>query len=60
MATLRGVDVFSGKRVRKFFRDREPVDPRRPPGADEIDEIYEAAERALPPGSVTPAPGVPV
>ncbi|GLV53044.1 hypothetical protein TBS_36040 [Thermobispora bispora] len=50
--TIRDVDVFSGGFVRKWITKRE-----RSLTADEIDAIYRAAERVLPPRyPVDPAP----
>ncbi|MGH3409378.1 MAG: nuclease-related domain-containing protein [Streptosporangiaceae bacterium] len=49
VATLRDVDVFSGSRIRKFFRRQKRRARGHRLGAEEIDEIYAAAEQALPP-----------
>jgi hypothetical protein len=49
VATLREVDVFSGKRVRKFFRNQNRETRGGHLGDEEIGEIYAAAERVLPP-----------
>jgi len=49
VATLRDVDVFSGSRTRKFFRRQKRLARGHRLRVHEIDEIYEAAERALPP-----------
>jgi hypothetical protein len=49
VATLRGVDVFSGKRVRKFFRNQNRAMRGDHLDEEEIQAVYEAAERALPP-----------
>jgi hypothetical protein len=49
VATLRGVEVFSGKRVRKFFRSQNRATRGQHLDEDQIETIYEAAERALPP-----------
>ena len=49
VATLREVDVFSGKRVRKFFRSQNRATRADHLDTEEIGEIYAAAERALPP-----------
>jgi hypothetical protein len=49
VATLRDVDVFSGSRIRKFFRRQKRQARGHRLGAEEIDEIYAAAEQALPP-----------
>jgi hypothetical protein len=46
---LRGVQVFSGKRVRKFFRTENRAMKGAHLAADVIHEVYEAAERVLPP-----------
>jgi Nuclease-related domain len=48
VATLRGVEVFSGKRVRKFFRSQNRATRGRHLDEHEIAMIYEAAERVLP------------
>lgn len=49
VANLRGVEVFSGKRVRKFFRNQNRVTRGDHLDAEDIRAIYEAAERVLPP-----------
>jgi hypothetical protein len=49
VATLRGVEVFSGKRLRKFFRNQNRVTRGDHLDSEEIHAIYEAAERVLPP-----------
>lgn len=58
VAELRGVDVFSGKKVARYFRQRSKVRRRPRPGtpggapmltADEVEEIARAASRVLPP-----------
>jgi hypothetical protein len=49
VANLRGVEVFSGKRVRKFFRNQNRVTRGDHLDDEEIHDIYEAAERVLPP-----------
>ena len=49
VATLRGVEVFSGKRVRKFFRNQNRAMRGDHLDEEEIQAVYEAAERALPP-----------
>jgi hypothetical protein len=49
VATLRGVEVFSGKRVQKFFRNQNRVSRGDHLDSEEIHAIYEAAERVLPP-----------
>jgi hypothetical protein len=51
VATLRGVEVFSGKRVRKFFRGQNRAARGRHLDQDDVTLIYEAAERALPPAA---------
>jgi Nuclease-related domain len=51
VATLRGVEVFSGKRVRKFFRGQNRAARGKHLDEDDITLIYEAAERALPPAA---------
>jgi Nuclease-related domain len=49
VATLRGVEVFSGKRVRKFFRNQNRATRGDHLDSEEIHAIYDAAERVLPP-----------
>jgi hypothetical protein len=49
VATLRGVEVFSGKRVRKFFRNQNRVTRGDHLDEEEIHAVCEAAERVLPP-----------
>jgi Nuclease-related domain len=51
IATLRGVEVFSGKSIRKFFRKQNKLTRGQHLDEQEISEIYAAAERALPPVS---------
>ena len=46
---LRGVEVFSGKRVRQFFRSQSRAKRSDHLDQAEISEVCEAAERALPP-----------
>ena len=53
VATLRGVDVFAGRSVGKYFRGRNRAS-RSPTGParlnwDEAGEIFHAAQRTLPP-----------
>lgn len=53
VATLRGVDVFSGRNLRKYFRGRNRAARRGSGGParlswDEAGEIYNAAQRVLP------------
>jgi hypothetical protein len=48
-ATLRGVDVFGGRRVRTFFRRQNRLTRGQRLRAEEIEDILAAAERALPP-----------
>lgn len=47
IARLRGVDVFAGRRVVRFFR--YPVSTRHRLSRAEISAIWQAAEQALPP-----------
>jgi len=48
--TIRGVDVFGGDRLRKYLRSRTYAGVRRPKlSAEEVQRIYTAAERVLPP-----------
>ena len=49
VATLRDVDVFSGSRIGKFFRRQKRLARGHRLGDQEIDLIYAAAERVLPP-----------
>jgi hypothetical protein len=49
VATLRGVEVFSGSRVRKYFRNQNKVTRGDHLDEEEIGMIYAAAERVLPP-----------
>jgi hypothetical protein len=49
VVTLRGVEVFSGKKVQKFFRNQNKVTRGDHLDSEEIHAIYEAAERVLPP-----------
>jgi hypothetical protein len=51
VATLRGVEVFGGKRVRKFFKSQNRLTRGQHLDDEEIGLIYEAAGRALPAGS---------
>ena len=51
VATLREVDVFSGRQIGKFFRRQKRLARGHHLREHEIDEIYAAAERALPPVS---------
>jgi hypothetical protein len=48
VAKLRGVEVFAGGRVRKFFRQQNKATRGRHLSDEEIEQIIEAAERALP------------
>jgi hypothetical protein len=49
VATLRGVEVFSGSRVRKYFRNQDKITRGDHLDEEEIGMIYAAAERVLPP-----------
>lgn len=49
VATLRGVDVFGGAQVRKFFRRQNKLTRGRHLSDEEIEDIYAAADAALPP-----------
>jgi hypothetical protein len=49
VATLKDVDVFSGSRLGKFFRRQKRLARGHRLGDHEIDLIYAAAERVLPP-----------
>jgi hypothetical protein len=48
VATIREVDVFSGPRLRKYLRRRARQTDVRPLSDDEIEQIYEAANKAFP------------
>jgi hypothetical protein len=48
VATLRGVEVFSGKSIRSFFRKQNKLTRGQHLDEQEINQIYAAAERALP------------
>lgn len=48
VATLRGVDVFGGRRVGRYFRTQSRASRGHRLGGAEAAVIYEAAERALP------------
>ena len=48
VATLRGVDVFGGRRVGRYFRTQNRASRGHRLGGAEIAMIYDAAERALP------------
>jgi hypothetical protein len=49
VATLRGVEVFGGRQVGKFFRRAKRMARGRRLDDEQIGLIYEAADRALPP-----------
>jgi hypothetical protein len=49
MASLRGVDVFSGRAVGKYFRGRKRANRSKVLGWDEAGAIFAAVERVLPP-----------
>jgi len=49
VATLRGVEVLSGKRVGKFFRNQKRAARGRHLDPDVVHEVCEAAGRVLPP-----------
>ena len=48
VATIREVDVFSGPRLRKYLRRRARQDDVRPLTGEEIEKIYQAANKAFP------------
>jgi hypothetical protein len=48
VATLRGVDVFAGRSVGRYFRSRKRARAIGPLSWEEAGEIYAAAQRALP------------
>jgi hypothetical protein len=47
--TLKGVDVFDGSRVGTYFRRQSKATRKQHLDSGQIEEIYEAAARALPP-----------
>jgi hypothetical protein len=49
ISTLRGVDVFTGRKVGAYFRRRTQAPDSAQLNWDQIGDIYEAAGRALPP-----------
>jgi Nuclease-related domain len=49
VATLRGVAVLSGRRVRKYFRARNRATRGEHLGSEDIALIYQTAEQVLPP-----------
>jgi Nuclease-related domain len=49
MASLRGVDVFSGRNVGKYFRSRKRTNRSEILSWEEAGAIFAAAERVLPP-----------
>jgi hypothetical protein len=49
VASLRGVDVFAGRRVRKYFRRRSRASRRARLSSSQIEAIRAAADQALPP-----------
>ncbi len=50
VASLDGVDVFSGRRLRKYLRRQARASRSVRLDAEQIDEIHAAAVLALPPG----------
>lgn len=48
VATLRGVDVFAGRSVGRYFRRRKRTSNTGPISWEEAGEIFAAAQRALP------------
>lgn len=48
VATLRGVDVFAGRSVVRYFRSRKKAATAGPLSWEEAGEIFAAAQRALP------------
>jgi nuclease-like protein len=48
VATIREVDVFSGPRLRKYLRRRARQTDVRPLSDDQIERIYQAANKAFP------------
>ncbi len=49
VAQLRGVDVFAGRNVGKYFRSRKRASPTGPLTWEQAGEILAAAHRILPP-----------
>jgi Nuclease-related domain len=49
IATLRGVDVFTGRKAGSYFRRRNQASDSDQLSWDQVGDIYEAAGRALPP-----------
>ncbi len=50
VTNLRGVDVFSGRKVIRYLRSRKRVAGIPPLTWEQAGEVYYAAQRALPPG----------
>ncbi len=50
VANLRGVDVFAGRKVIRYFRQPQAGCRGPPLGWEEAGEIFSAAQRTLPPG----------
>jgi hypothetical protein len=48
VATLRGVDVFAGRALIRYFSSRKRKRPDGPLGWEEAGEVFAAAERVLP------------
>jgi Nuclease-related domain len=48
VASLRGVDVFSGRALARYFRSRKRAREAGPLSWEEVGEIFAAAQRALP------------
>jgi hypothetical protein len=48
VATLRGVDVFAGRSVGRYFRSRKRTRRADPLSWEEVGEVFTAAQRALP------------
>jgi Nuclease-related domain len=48
VATMRGVDVFAGRALIRYFASRKRKRPAGPLGWEEAGEIFAAAERVLP------------
>jgi hypothetical protein len=49
VASVRGVDVFCGRRLRKYLQQTAKASSAARLGSDEIERIYAAAAEALPP-----------
>ena len=48
VASLRGVDVFAGRALIRYFQSRKRTRPAGPLSWEEAGEIFAAAQRVLP------------